>query len=122
VVAAPPGARSTVTAAHCAGSPALLSWFARLGAAAAATAPRESCWYLEALGVHPRVQRRGWGRRVLEPGLRRADDAGLPCYVETSDPGNRGFYVSLGFEVSAPHLEHLPGGPGYIGMRRAPKH
>jgi ribosomal protein S18 acetylase RimI-like enzyme len=95
--------------------------FARLGPAAAGTAPRGSYWYLEALGVHPSAQRRGWGQRVLQPGLERADAAGLPCYVETSEPANADFYCRLGFEVAAPRLEHLPGGPAYTGLRRPPQ-
>ena len=95
--------------------------FARIGAAAEKTHPSEPHWYLESLGVHPRAQRRGRGRRVLRPGLERADADGLPCYVETSDPANEEFYRRLGFEVVAPRLEHLPGGPPYLGMWRPPQ-
>lgn len=102
-------------------APRAAASFARLGAAAARTAPGEAHWYLEALGVHPRAQRRGWGQRVIGPGLQRADADGLPCYVETSDPANVDFYNHLGFEVAAPTLNHLPHGPAYIGMRRPPR-
>ena len=91
--------------------------FARLGAAAERRHPREPHWYLEALGVHPRAQGRGWGRRVLAPTLAHADAAGLPCYVETSDPGNEAFYRRLDFEVVG-WLTHLPGAPQYLAMRR----
>ncbi len=95
--------------------------FARLGAAAARTLPSPSHWYLEALGVAPRAQRRGWGRRVLRPGLERADAASLPCYVETCDQGNEAFYGRLGFMVVGARHEHLPGGPPYTGMERLPR-
>jgi ribosomal protein S18 acetylase RimI-like enzyme len=102
-------------------APRAVAAFARLGAAAAAAAPQDAHWHLEALGVHRRGQRRGWGSRVLQPGLDRADAAGLACYLETSDPANAGFYGRLGFEVVAPHLDHLAGGPRYTGMRRPPR-
>lgn len=94
--------------------------FAKLGASAEKTHPEEPHYYLESLGVHRRAQRQGWGHRVLQPGLQRADADGLLCYVETSDPANEAFYRKLGFELVAPPLEHLPGGPPYLGMRRPP--
>ena len=102
-------------------APRAAASFARLGAAAGRTAPGERHWYLETLGVHPRAQRRGWGQRLLGPGLRRADADELPCYLETSDPANVDYYDCLGFEVVASTLDHLPHGPAYIGMRRPPR-
>lgn len=95
--------------------------FVAIGAAAERAHPGEPHWYLESLGVHPRAQRHGWGRRVTRPGLERADDAGLTCYVETSDPANVPFYGRLGFQVTAPRLEHLPHGPPYAGLVRRPR-
>ena len=124
----PPGAFPWSSARKLRAAPALLRTalaaprsfpvFARIGTAAEKTHPGEPHWYLEALGVHPRAQRRGWGQRVLRPGLDRADAAGLACYVETSDPANEEFYRHLGFEVVAPRLQHLPAGPPYLGMHR----
>ena len=102
-------------------SPRAFRRFARLGASAEREHPQDPHWYLEALGVHPSAQGQGWARRALEPGLRRADDAGLGCYVETSDGGNVPFYRRLGFEVIAPRLDHLRGGPAYTGMWRSPR-
>jgi ribosomal protein S18 acetylase RimI-like enzyme len=95
--------------------------FAQIGTAAEKVHPHEPHWYLEALGVHPRGQGQGVGTGLMDLGLRRADADGLPCYLETSDPGNEAFYRRLGFEVTEPRLEHLPGGPPYLGMRRAPR-
>lgn len=95
--------------------------FSRIGAAAEKVHPREPHWYLEALGVHPAGQGRGVGGRLMSMGLQRADADGLPCYLETSDPNNEGFYRQFGFEVVQPHLQHLAGGPAYLGMRRAPR-
>lgn len=95
--------------------------FARIGAAAERNHPADPHWYLEALGVRPQEQGRGWGQRVLRPGLQRADDANVACYVETADPANVPFYRRLGFEITAPALDHLPDGPPYAGMWRRPR-
>jgi len=94
--------------------------FAHVGAAAEKVHPREPHWYLEALGVHPRCHGRGVGTALMAGGLARADADRLPCYLETSDPANEPFYRRLGFEVVAPHLEHVTGGPPYLGLRREP--
>ncbi|WNV74274.1 N-acetyltransferase [Geodermatophilus sp. DSM 44513] len=124
----PPGAFPWSAARKARAAPALLRTamaaprsfpaFARLSAAAEHSHPGDPHWYLQALGVHPRAQRQGWGQRVLRPGLEQADATGLPCYVETSDPANQEFYRRLGFDVITPRLEHLPGGPPYTGLRR----
>jgi ribosomal protein S18 acetylase RimI-like enzyme len=101
-------------------SPRSFPVFARIGAAVDRVHPQEPHWYLEALGVHPRCHGRGIGTALMAVGLRRADDDGLPCYLETSDPANEAFYRRLGFEVVKARLEHIAGGPPYLGMRRAP--
>ncbi len=103
-----------------AASPRSFPAFMRLGASTEQNHPREPHWYLQAVGVHPRAQRQGWGSRALEAGLERADTHRLPCYLETSDPDNEPFYRRLGFTVVAPRLEHLPAGPPYLGMLRLP--
>jgi ribosomal protein S18 acetylase RimI-like enzyme len=102
-------------------APTAFGRFAGIGAAAERAHPTAAHWYLETLGVEPTAQGRGWGRRVLGPRLEWADAQGLPCYVETSDPANEAFYRGQGFEVVAPRLEHLPGGPPYLGMLRPPR-
>jgi ribosomal protein S18 acetylase RimI-like enzyme len=95
--------------------------FAHIGAAAEKVHPREPHWYLETLGVHPRCHGRGVGTALIRAGLERADADGLPCYLETSDPANEAFYRRLGFDVVEPRLDHIVGGPPYLGMRRAPR-
>jgi GNAT superfamily N-acetyltransferase len=94
--------------------------FARVGAALEAAHPSGASWYLQAMGIHPRAQRRGVGTRLMEPGLTLADEAGLPCYLQTSDPANVGYYQRFGFEVVQPAIEPFPAGPTYIGMNRPP--
>jgi ribosomal protein S18 acetylase RimI-like enzyme len=113
--------RATPTLLRCAlAAPRSFPRFAAIGAAAERGHPSGPHWYLETLGVEPAEHGRGWGRQVLRPGLDRADADGLPCYVETSDPANEAFYRRQGFALVAPRLEHLPGGPPYLGMLRPP--
>jgi GNAT superfamily N-acetyltransferase len=56
-------------------------------------------WYLALLGVSPRCQGQGIGRALLTPVLRRADQEGLPCYLETFVADNVPFHEHRGFQV-----------------------
>ncbi|MCX6082349.1 MAG: GNAT family N-acetyltransferase [Chloroflexi bacterium] len=60
-------------------------------------------WYLFILGVDPLCQGRGLGGALLQPGLARADDDHLPCYLETNNPLAVGFYQKHGFGLIATH-------------------
>ncbi len=76
-------------------------------------------WYLAALGVDPSRQGHGVGGKLIEPVLARADAEGLPCYLESANPRNLGFYGRHGFEVVTEG--HLPsGGPPLWTMKREP--
>ena len=65
-----------------------------------ANRPAEPHWYLHVAGCAPSAQGRGYGRAVIRAGLERADRDGLPTYLETSNPGNVGYYASMGFAVT----------------------
>jgi GNAT superfamily N-acetyltransferase len=80
----------------------------------------ESAWYLSIVGVTPSAQGQGIGRRLLEPTLAEADDAGVDCYLETFDRRNPGFYERLGFSAAGSHAEPVTGAT-YTIMRRSPK-
>ena len=54
--------------------------------------------YLFTVGVRDSARGTGLGRRLLAPALDAADRAGLPTYLESSNPANHGFYASIGFE------------------------
>ncbi len=95
--------------------------FARVGAALERSHTSEPSWYLQALGVHPRGQRRGVGRRLVTPALALADETGVACLLHTSDPGNVEYYRRFGFEITQPTIRVFPNGPDYIGMSRAPR-
>ncbi len=56
-------------------------------------------WYLALLGVSPRCQGRGLGGALITPVLQRADQEGLPCYLETFVSANVPFYEHRGFQV-----------------------
>ena len=104
-----------------AAAPAAFPRFMRLGANAARLHPRDPHWNLETMGIVPDAQGRGVGTRLLAPGLARADQDGLACYLTTARRENLRFYGRLGFEVEHDALQLAPGGPTSWGMRRPPR-
>lgn len=56
-------------------------------------------WYLMAVGTRAARQGQGLGSALVEMGTSRADEAGLPCYLETATDSNIAFYRKRGFEV-----------------------
>lgn len=64
-------------------------------------------WYLWLLGVSPDRQGHGYGSALLRPIFPRADEAGVPCYLETQTRQNVAFYRRRGFEVA--ETGSLPG-------------
>ena len=61
--------------------------------------PREAHWYLALVGVDPAHQGSGLGSMLIQHGLRRCDQQGLPAYLESSNPRNTALYERHGFEV-----------------------
>lgn len=86
----------------------------------AAAAVAESAWYLSIVGVMPSAQGQGIGKRLIEPTLAEADDAGVDCYLETFDRRNPSFYQRLGFSAVASYAEPVTGAT-YTIMVRNPK-
>jgi GNAT superfamily N-acetyltransferase len=56
-------------------------------------------WYLNAMGVIPAWQGRGYGTAMIKPGLDRCDRERVPAYLKTSTPRGRALYERNGFEV-----------------------
>jgi GNAT superfamily N-acetyltransferase len=94
--------------------------FARYGANAARLHPSEPHWYLVVLSVRPDVQRGGYGSALVRPALEWADQEGVGCYLETSDPANVAFYERFGFAVRDEVLQLVPDGPPHVSMWRPP--
>jgi ribosomal protein S18 acetylase RimI-like enzyme len=92
--------------------------FAQVGAALERAVPDGPAWYLQTLGVHPGAQRRGVGAALLADGLARADSAGLPCHLHTSDPANLEYYRRWGFALTQPEIRADADAPPYFGMTR----
>lgn len=98
----------------------------RAAASAAAEAeshgwrPPQRHLYLATMGTTPEHQGRGLGVLTLGPGLRFADEHGLPACLETSLEMNVRIYGRLGFEVVR-HWRIADGaGPGLWLMQREP--
>jgi GNAT superfamily N-acetyltransferase len=77
-------------------------------------------WYLLGIGIEPKFQGQGLGRRLLQPILNRTDAEKTHCYLETETEDNVRFYQKLGFEVSN-QLKLPKGGPTLWAMVRAPQ-
>jgi ribosomal protein S18 acetylase RimI-like enzyme len=56
-------------------------------------------WYLAAVGTRAEHRGRGLGSRLVEVGTSRADEAGVPCYLETGTQSNIDFYTNRGFQI-----------------------
>ena len=56
-------------------------------------------WYLIAVGARSEFQGQGLGSAMVEVGTSRADEVGVPCYLETGTQSNIDFYEKRGFEI-----------------------
>lgn len=76
--------------------------------------------YLFTIGVRPRAQGKGLGRQLIAPVLAACDRAGIPAYLENSNPANHGFYTASGFEPQGPIVPQ-DGAPPLMAMVRQPR-
>jgi ribosomal protein S18 acetylase RimI-like enzyme len=90
----------------------------RFGSNVDAAFPDDRPWYLCVAGVVPEAQGRGFGSRLLRPGLERCDAAGGDCYLETGTAAAARLYERLGFTTIEARARLLPGGPTHVRMRR----
>jgi ribosomal protein S18 acetylase RimI-like enzyme len=56
-------------------------------------------WYLQAIGVAPQFQGKGYASTLLRSMLTRIDQESLPCYLETLEEQNVPLYEHFGFKV-----------------------
>jgi GNAT superfamily N-acetyltransferase len=61
--------------------------------------PPERHWLLDQLAVDPAAQGRGIGGTMLRFAISRAEDDGLPLFLETGVAGNVSLYEQFGFRV-----------------------
>jgi ribosomal protein S18 acetylase RimI-like enzyme len=94
--------------------------FMEMDAAEYAKRPRERHYYLAILGVHPSRQGAGLGSALLDHTLSKLDVAGLPAYLENSNPANIQLYERHGFKVVG-RITMPRGGPDMWCMWREPK-
>ncbi len=80
--------------------------------------PHEPHWYVCILGVHPGAQGKGLGKRLMAAPLAWADRDGVPCYLETTNERNLGYYERLGFALRDT-IDDPGGAPTIWTMRRA---
>jgi GNAT superfamily N-acetyltransferase len=81
--------------------------------------PKEPHWYLPILAVEPLAQGKGLGSALMRHALEVADDAGVPAYLESSNPRNIPLYLRHGFEVLGEI--QIGAGPRVTPMFRHPR-
>jgi GNAT superfamily N-acetyltransferase len=81
--------------------------------------PKVDHWYLATLGVDPPHQGKGYGGRLLDAVLPRADEGGMPTYLETDKERNLAFYARHRF-AETDKLEPAADGPPTWTMWRDP--
>ena len=60
--------------------------------------PKEKCYYLFAVGIDPLAQGMKLAGTLIRELLKKADEEGIPCYLENSNPKNTPIYEHLGFK------------------------
>ena len=61
--------------------------------------PHEEHWYLPLIAADPAKTGRGLGAALMKHALSIVDQAGLPAYLESSNPRNISLYERHGFEI-----------------------
>jgi ribosomal protein S18 acetylase RimI-like enzyme len=78
--------------------------------------PKEPHWFLFMLGTEPPLQQGGLGTALVEHGVRRAAEDGVPVHLDTGVQRNVKWFRRFGFEV-ADEVRVVPGAPPLWGMR-----
>ena len=78
--------------------------------------PEKPHWYLQVIGTDPAKQGKGFASLIMRNQLAVADEARMPCYLESSKDTNIPIYRNFGFEVTGEI--QVPGGPKLWPMWR----
>jgi GNAT superfamily N-acetyltransferase len=81
--------------------------------------PEGQLWYLGVIATVPPSRGKGLGTGLLEQSLKLVDKAGLPAYLESTNPRNVSLYQRHGFATTGP-IELLDG-PVLTKMWRQPQ-
>jgi predicted N-acetyltransferase YhbS len=73
-------------------------------------------WFVFMLGTEPPQQQAGLGTALVEHGVRRAAEEGVPIHLDTGVQRNVKWFRRFGFEV-ADEVRLIPGAPPLWGMR-----
>ena len=101
--------------------PAAIDRGIKTGAAMEERHPTFPHAYLFSIGVRPRAQGTGLGRRLIAPVLEACDRRGTRAYLENSNPANAGFYASCGFEPLGEAIYPTKDSPPLQPMVREPR-
>lgn len=80
--------------------------------------PTDDHWYLGMIATVPDRRGQGMGGQLMTEALAAVDAAGLPAYLESTNPRNVSLYLRHGFEVTG-ELQ-IPDGPSMTAMWRDP--
>lgn len=105
-----------VEAVSAVAEPAAIGRIVALDQATKAVHPQEPHWYLGMLATRCAQQGRGVGSQLMKECLAEVDAAGLPAYLESSNPRNVPFYERHGFRATKEIP--LPDGPPLTAMWR----
>lgn len=103
-----------------AGRPQAISRGAAAGTMMERAHPTQPHLYLFLIGTTQSARGSGLGKALMAPMLAACDRDGLPCYLESSDPANLGFYRAHGFDVTG-ELRASETAPPLIPMWRVPR-
>ncbi|KAG2497228.1 hypothetical protein HYH03_004817 [Edaphochlamys debaryana] len=77
-------------------------------------------YHIVVFGTVPESQGQGLGSELLQKALQRADQLGIPAYLESNGDRSAAFYARNGFEVLQ-QMSPARGAPSYYRMARWPK-
>jgi ribosomal protein S18 acetylase RimI-like enzyme len=61
--------------------------------------PHKPHYYLEYIGVEPKLQGKSIGSTIMQHLISKADEESVGCYLENANPRNLAFYKRFGFQV-----------------------
>ncbi len=76
---------------------------------------------MQAIGIVPKFQGKGYASSLIRPMLSRIDKENLSCYLETIDEKNVAIYQHFGFEIIERSIVPETGFTNWAMLRKAPQ-